>query len=60
MLGELQYPCTPILAHVLDLPWVNHWPLSPINHDFDQRQSELTVELTVKPTLQKTYCVSSA
>ncbi|CAL5226014.1 g8820 [Coccomyxa viridis] len=38
MLAEIQNPCTPLLAHVLDLPWVNHWPLAPISIDFDRSQ----------------------
>ena len=47
LLAEIQNPCSPLLAHVLDLPWVNHWPLAPIEHDFDQRQSKITLHLKV-------------
>ncbi|CAL5225998.1 g8801 [Coccomyxa viridis] len=31
MIAEIQNPCTPLLAHDLDLPWVNHWPLAPFS-----------------------------
>ena len=47
MLAEIQNPCTALLAHVLDLPWVNHWPLAPIARDFDQRPSRITIKLLV-------------
>ena len=53
MLAEIQNPCTALLAHVLDLPWVNHWPLAPIAHDFDQKPSRITIHLLVSLAPQK-------
>ena len=47
MLAEIQNPCTPLLAHVLDLPWINPWPLAPVSYDFDQRLSNTIVHLMV-------------
>ncbi len=29
MVAEMFTPCTALLAHTLDLPWINHWPISP-------------------------------
>ncbi len=52
MLAEVQNPCTPLLAHVLDLPWVNHWPLAPISVDFDWSQSRAIAHITVSLKLQ--------
>lgn len=47
MLAEIQNPCTPLLAHVLDLPWVNHWPLAPIGIDFDRSQGRALAHIMV-------------
>ena len=30
MIGEMFTPCTALLAHTLDLPWINHWPIAPV------------------------------
>ena len=34
MLAEIVTPCTALLAHKLDLAWVNHWPLAPFEPEF--------------------------
>lgn len=34
MLAEMVTPCTALLAHKLDLSWVNHWPLAPFEPEF--------------------------
>lgn len=34
MLAEMFNICTPLLAHFLDLPWVNNWPIAPIEPHF--------------------------
>ncbi len=47
MIAEIQNPCTPLLAHDLDLPWVNHWPLAPFSTDFDQSHSRALACLMV-------------
>ena len=30
MLAEMFTPCSALLAHKLDLPWINHWPIAPV------------------------------
>ena len=30
MLAEMFTPCSALLAHNLDLPWINHWPIAPV------------------------------
>ena len=30
MIAEVFTPCTALLANKLDLPWVNHWPIAPV------------------------------
>ena len=54
MLAEIQNPCTPLLAHVLDLPWINHWPLAPIDVDFDHSHSRTVAHLMVRHVVQDT------
>ena len=34
MLAETFNICTALLAHVLDLPWVNSWPCAPVEPHF--------------------------
>ena len=29
MIAEAITPCSALLAHTLDLPWINHWPIAP-------------------------------
>ncbi len=29
MIAEMFTPCSALLAHTLDIPWINHWPISP-------------------------------
>ncbi len=30
MIAEMFTPCSALLAHTLDLPWINQWPVSPV------------------------------
>lgn len=30
MIAEMFEPCSALLAHTLNLPWINHWPVSPM------------------------------
>ena len=33
MLAENLYPCSALLAHKLELPWVNYWAPAPLEPD---------------------------
>ena len=33
LLGENLYPCSALLAHKLELPWVNYWAPAPLEPD---------------------------
>ena len=30
MIAEMFTPCSALLAHKLDVPWINHWPIAPV------------------------------
>ena len=34
MIAEMFTPCSALLAHTLDLPWINHWPIAPVEPFF--------------------------
>ena len=34
MLAEMFTPCSALLAHKLDLPWINHWPIAQVEPHF--------------------------
>ena len=34
MLAEMVHPCPLLLAHKLNVSWVNHWPLPPFEPEF--------------------------
>ena len=34
MLAEMFTPCSALLAHKLDLSWINHWPIAQVEPHF--------------------------
>ena len=34
MIAEQFAPCSALLAHTLDLPWINHWPIAQVEPHF--------------------------